>query len=220
MSQRKETIVDLLFGVQVIGAVIFCGSQFVRLLTNVQGQSLSMMLIMEVYILLHLALAMAAHTAKPSRVTRQTVATFIMWIVGLGSNIGAIFYNGSYRWSGFDNTTCLLALAGSVLVFGSSKLYGIGFSDPMPKALLAMLFKALPQFVMAFKVASEGGAGVPAAVIIIGNATVLIRLAMIWIAIREEGQDRNRTWLFASETANEVSWAVVSMVWLVWMLTN
>jgi hypothetical protein len=210
----KEKIADFLFIVQVVGAVVMCGSQFVRFLTTVQGQSLSMMAVMEIYLVLHLALAVSAHKAKPSRSTWQMVATFLLWIVGIGSNIGAIFYNGSYQWSGFDNTTCILALVGAALVFGSSRFYGVGFSDPMPKAILAMLFKATPQLIMAFKVASEGGAGVPMAAIITGNITVLTRLAMLGISIYEEGRDRNRIWLFASETANEISWAAVSVVWV------
>ena len=37
MSSKKKLIADLLFGVQIIGAFVLCGSQFFRLLETAQG---------------------------------------------------------------------------------------------------------------------------------------------------------------------------------------
>jgi hypothetical protein len=213
MSSKKKLIADLLFGVQIIGAFVLCGSQFFRLLETTQGQLLSMFLVMEAYLCLHLMLAVGAHRAQPSRVTRQTLWTYVMWLALIGSNIVAIFLNGSYEWSQNDTRTAALALLGTVLVFAVMKLRHIRLQDPMLKSFLAMLFKALPQFIMAFEVALKGGAGVPAAAVIAGNITILVRIGQIWFAIREAGWDRNRVWLCISETMNEVSWATVSVVW-------
>ncbi len=213
MSSKKKLIADLLFGVQIIGAFVLCGSQFFRLLETTQGQLLSMFLVMEAYLCLHLMLAVGAHRAQPSRVTRQTLWTYVMWLAFIGSNIVAIFLNGSYEWSQNDTRTAALALLGTVLVFAVMKLRHIRLQDPMLKSFLAMLFKAVPQFIMAFEVALRGGAGVPAAAVIAGNITILVRIGQIWFAIREAGWDRNRVWLCISETMNEVSWATVSVVW-------
>ena len=213
MSSKKKLIADLLFGVQIVGAFILCGSQFFRLLETTKGQLLSMFLVMEAFLCLHLMLAAGAHRAQPSRITRQTLWTYAMWLALIASNIVAIFLNGSYRWGQNDTRTASLALLGTVLVFAVIKFRGIRLQDPMLKSFLAMLFKAMPQFIMAFEVAQKGGAGVPAAAVIAGNITILIRIGQIWFAIHEAGWDRNRVWLCASETMNEVSWATVSVIW-------
>jgi hypothetical protein len=216
MSQKKKWTADFLFAVQIVGAFVFAGSQFFRLLETTKGQLLSMFLVMEAFLVLHIMLAVAAHHAKPSRITRQTLWVYVMWVVLLGSNIVAVFINGDYQWSENDTRTTLLALTGAALVLGFAKVRGMGFQDPMPKSFIAMLFKALPQFVMAFEVARMGGTGVPAVTIIVGNITVGLRIAQILFTILEAGWERNRFWLLASETMNEVSWAAVSVVWAFW----
>jgi hypothetical protein len=213
MSSKKKLIADLLFGVQIIGAFVLCGSQFFRLLETTKGQLLSMFLLMEAWLCLHLMLAVDAHRAQSSRVTRQTLWTYVMWLALIGTNIIAIFLNGSYQWSQNDTRTITLVLLGTVLVCAVMKLCHIRLQDPMFKSLLATLFKALPQFIMVFEVVQKGGAGIPAVAVIVGNITVLIRIGQIWFAIREAGWDRSRVWLCISEIANEVSWAAVSVVW-------
>lgn len=219
MSAKKRLIADLLFGVQIIGALVLCGSQFFRLLQTTQGQSFSMWLLMELYLALHLWLALGAHRAQPSRVTKQTVFTYCLWLALIVSNLGAVIWNGGYRWSVNDTSTVTLALVGTAIVLAIGKSRGIGFKDPVSKSFLAMLFKALPQFLMAIKVAQEGGAGVPMVAVIAGNATIIIRIVQVWFAIREAGWERNRTWLFVSEVVNELSWATVSVVWFCWYLS-
>lgn len=194
---------------------MLCGSQFFRLLDTTAGQLLSMFLIMEAYLCLHLMLAVNAHHAKPSRVTRQTLATFVMWLVLIGSNIVAIFLNGSYRWSQNDTRVISIALVGTTLIVVAAKIRHVGFTDPMLKGFLAILFKTVPQFIMAFEVAQKGGAGLPVAAVIAANITVLTRIGQISFSIREAGWDRNRLWLGVSETMNWISWATVSVVWVV-----
>lgn len=214
MSWNKKLIADVLFGVQILGALVLSGSQFFRLLETTKGQLLSMFLIMEAFFCLSLMLAIGSHRAQPSRITKQTIWTYVMWIVLIGSNILAVFLNGDYKWSPNDTKTSLLALSGAVVVFAVTKIQGIGLKDPMSKSLLAMIFKALPQFVMAFEIAQKGGAGVPLAALIAGHVTVLTRIGQIWFAIREAGWDRNRVWLGASEAANEISWIAVTVAWI------
>lgn len=218
MSVRKKMFADLLFVVQILGALALCGSQFVRFLHTTDGYSLAMLLLMEVYLLLHLALALGSHQAAPSRVTYQTLLTFVIWIVLIGSNIGALWWNGKYRWSANDTWTSVLALGGTAVVFTLSKRMKLDWRDPLPKSVLAILFKALPQSMMAYKVSQVGGAGVPALAIIAGNVTILIRISQIVMAIREAGWERNRTWLLVSETLNWLSWTAVGVAWCCWWI--
>ena len=215
MSSKKKLIADLLFGVQLIGAVALCGSQFFRLLETTKGQLLSMFLGYQAFLVLHLVLAIGAYRAEPSRITQQTIFVYIMWIVLAGSNAVAILLNGGYKWSQNDTRFVVLAAIGTIVVFAYASLSGIGIKNPMCKGFLAMIFKALPQFVMAFEVIEKGGAGVPTIAVVAGNITIITRIIQVGLAIREAGWERNRTWLFASETVNELSWAAVTVVWVI-----
>lgn len=214
MSSEKNLMADLLFGVQMIGAFVLAGSQFFRLLETTKGQLLSMFIGIEAFLCLNLMLAASAYREQPGRVIRQALWTYATWFALMGTNIVAIFINGGYEWSRNDALTTALLLLSSALIFALMKIRGIGFQDPMPRSLLAMSCKALPQFLMALEIAQRGGAGVPAAAIVAGNITIFVRLGQLGFAIREAGLNRNLVWLCASETVNEVSWATVSVVWL------
>jgi hypothetical protein len=219
MSSKKRMMTDLLFGVQILAACVLCGSQFVRALETVKGISLSMLLLMEIYLMLHFMLALGAHRTNPSRLTRQTIATYTIWLVLIGTNIFAVFKNSEYHWSSNDSHTVALVAIGTACLLALGHLQKLRHDDPMLKSLLAMLCKALPQFMLALKVMQEGGAGLPGAAIVSGNFSILIRLVQVGLTVREGGWERNRTWLLLSETANELSWATVSIVWLIWILS-
>lgn len=208
---------DLLFGVQIIGAFFLGGSQFLRLLEATAGQLLSRLCLQEAFLGFHLWLAAGAYRAFPSRITRQTVWAYAVWLVFIGSNIVAVFLNGGYRWSQNDTRTTTLVLLSSILTLTAIKLRGATLQDPVVKSFVAILFKALPQFIMAIEIAQSGAAGVPAIAVIAGHITILGRIGQIWLAIREAGWDRNRMWLCVSESVNEISWIAASIVWfIVW----
>lgn len=219
MFSRKTLVADLLFWVQVILAFLFSVPQFFKLLENTKGQSLSMQFIMLGFLLLNLSLAYSAHIARPTKTTTQIIAVYVMWTIFVSSNIGAIFWNGTYIWSGNDYVTSILAIIGLIIVLFINHIKKVGLRDSMTKGLLAVVFKATPQFMMALKIFSEGGAGVPMITIIIGNIGVCIRIGQIIISIREAGWDRNRLWLLIAEVSNEISWAIVSFAWLCWFLS-
>lgn len=215
MSSWKKLVADFLFGVQIIGAFVLGGSQFFRLLETTEGQLLSMFLGMEAFASINFLLAVSAYREQPSRAVRQALWTYAIWIAFIGSNIAAIFINGGYEWSQNDTRTFTLLFLGAVAVFALMKVKDIGFQDPMPRSLFAMACKALPQFLMALEIAQRGGAGVPPAAIIAGNITILVRIGQFWFAIREAGLNRNLVWLCANEIVNEISWATVTVVWLI-----
>lgn len=212
----KKHVADLLFAMQMIGAFVLCGTQFFRLLQTTQGQSLSMMVVMELYLIIHLMLAAAAHRAQPSRATRQTMWTFVMWSVLIATNIAAFAINGEYQWDANDTKTAFLAIGGTGVVWLVAAITRTPMSDPTVKSFLAMLFKSVPQLLMALKISQQGGAGLPVAALIAGHVTILIRIVQIAMTIREAGWDRNRVWLCTSEVANELSWVTVSAAWLTW----
>ncbi len=211
---RKRLVADMLFTVQVIGACVLAGSQFVRMLSTIQGVNFAMFATMEVFLGINLYLAIMAHHVQPSRVTRQTVATYALWTVLIGSNIAAILWNGRYQWGTTDAVTLALAGLGVVITLLVARRYERGFTDPIVKGYLAIFFKATPQLLLALKILQEGNAGTPFTAICAGHVTILVRLGQLWFSIREAGWDRNRIGSAISELANEASWIVVTLAWI------
>ncbi len=82
--------------------------------------------------------------------------------------------------------------------------------------MLAILYKSLPQFMMALKIIAEGASGIPFSVIVFANVSISTRIMQIQLAVRESGWDQNQLWLFISECANQVSYLTVTLAWLLW----
>jgi hypothetical protein len=67
---------------------------------------------------------------------------------------------------------------------------------------------------LAYKIFTEGGAGMAGAMLLAGHIGIMTRLGQLCFAIREAGWDRNRQGAVLSETANEVTWILVTVAWL------
>jgi hypothetical protein len=215
MSSHKKMIADLLCWVQIIGATVFCGAYALRSLSDVRGSSVAQFGLVATYLLFHLWLGMGAHRASPSRLTRQAIATYVIWFVLILAIIGAAWTNPAYRWNEKDTTTLLTALVLTIVVLVVSYARHVTIKDPMVKASFAIAYKSVPQVLLAWKFLAEGASGTPGLSIVVGHATILIRLGQIYFMVREAGWDRNRIWLAISEVANELSWVVATIAWLV-----
>lgn len=214
MFDRKRKIADFLFGVQIIGALAFSIPYAYRSLTDVRGSSLVQFGQVAVYLLFHLSLAVGALRTGPNRVNRQLVATYAIWFVLICSILAAAASNPAYLWN--DRETAILQVAGvlTVLVLGLTVVAGMKLTDPATKAMFAIAYKSVPQVLLAWKFLAEGASGTPVASVVIGHATILIRIVHIVFMVREAGWDRNRFWLLVSETLNELSWIVATIAWL------
>ncbi len=215
MSSHKKIIADLLFWVQIISAIVFCGAYALRSLTDIRGSSVAQFGLVAAYLLFHLWLGVEAHRASPSRLTRQAIATYIIWFVLVLTIIGTAATNPTYRWNEKDTTTLMTAVVLTVLVFIVSYARHLTVKDPMVKASFAIAYKSVPQVLLAWKFLAEGASGTPGLSIIVGHVTILIRLGQIYLMVREAGWDRNRIWLAISETTNELSWIIATTAWLI-----
>lgn len=214
MSAKKKLLADLLFAVQIVFAFVLGVSQFLRMLETIQGVSLTMFFSMEIFVGINLFLAIRAHRNQPSRITRQTMASYTLIIVMITADLAAIFIHGGYDWSRNDAITAVLVAVGIAVCLSGARLKGLGWGDPLVKGWLAISFKAIPQLLLAWKIFQDGGAGTPGAAILAGHFTVCTRLGQLGLSIREAGWDRNRIGSALSEIANEASWVVVTIVWL------
>lgn len=207
-------VADLLFGVQIVGALVFVGAYVMRSLHDVIGSSLVQFSLVVIYLLFHLALGIGAHRVSPSRVTRQAVATYAMWVALMSILVAVVASNPGYRWNGreFDQLLTagvLSAIVVLVVLFGDLKI-----SDPMVKAFFAIAYKSVPQALLAVKFIAEGASGTPGLSVFVGHLTIIIRLGQIYFMVREAGWDKNRVWLAVSESANELSWIIATIAWL------
>ncbi|HYD93632.1 MAG TPA: hypothetical protein VEB18_04255 [Candidatus Paceibacterota bacterium] len=215
MSFAKKTITDLLFGVQLVGAVIFCGAQFLRSLEDVHGVSIVQFALATAFVVFNLFLGIGAHRAQPSRVTLQAIVTYVVWVVMLTAVVLAVGFNREYVWSVQDTIILVVAALLTVGTLGLGALQRKPVRDPMTLALLAIASKSVPQLFLVWTILEQGGSGIPAASIIVGHCTILIRLGQIYFMVREAGWERNRVWLAVSESAAEITWLAATAAWLV-----
>ncbi len=214
MSSREKMTADSLFGVQIICTFMFGGSQFLRMLTTSQGVSISWFTCWQVFLVLNLVLAIRAHRNQSSRVTLQTILSYVAWVTMVTLDLGVMFWKGTGVWNERDTATVVLAGIGIVATLAISRRKQLAITDPMVKGYLAVFFKAVPQLVLAYNMFMVGGDGLAGMAVITGHITILTRLGQLWFSIREAGWDRNRLGSAISELANEGSWIVVTIVWL------
>jgi magnesium-transporting ATPase (P-type) len=212
--RAKKIVSDMLFVIQIVGALVFCGAYFFRSLHDVKGSSLVQFGLVATYLLFHLALGVGAHRASPSRITRQAIFTYTLWFVLISAVFIVTGTNAAYRWNDKETAQLLTASILTVIVLATAIVQHKKLSDPMAKGLFAIAYKSVPQLLLAWKFVAEGASGTPGLSVIMGHFTILIRLGQIYFMVREAGWDRNRIWLATSETLNEISWIIASTAWL------
>jgi hypothetical protein len=184
------------------------------MLTTSQGVSISWYGAWEVFLILNLVLALRSHRNQASRVTLQTIMSYVLWLVVVNLDLGTMIAKNTGTWNERDTTTTLFALVGVATVLIISKRRQLAITDPLVRGYLAIFFKALPQLILAYNMLVMGGNGLAGVTIIAGHITVLTRLGQLWFSIREAGWDRNRLGSAIAELANEISWMIVTIVWL------
>lgn len=215
MSRTRQLTTDTLFAIQIGFTLVWGGSQFIRLLSSMQGVNISWFLSWLAFLLLNLALALRAHANQPSRVTLQTIWSYAAWTAMVAADLGVMLWRGTHIWDGTDTVTTLLVAAGLALTLLVAHRLSLGIVDPMVKGYLAVAFKAIPQLALAYKIMMMGGRGLSPVAVVTGHITILTRLGQLWYSIKEAGWDRNRRGSALSELANEGSWIVATLAWLV-----
>ncbi len=213
MSRLTKAFSDLLFLVQAIGAALWCIASWRKILGSTQGASMSYFLLFEGYVIFQILLLLGAYRQKPSRSTKQVMLVCGVWMLMLPPCIIVLLVRG-YNWTFNDSLTMGIGLVGSVLVWWWGTRRGLTLKDPQIRSYLAIVLKATPQFLLAYKIFTEGNAGVSGIALLTGHVTVATRFIQMWIDARHYGWDRNRTWFLVAEIGNEVSWLAATLVWL------
>lgn len=215
LALRRRRITDALFALQLGCALAFGGGQTLRMLHSTTGVSLTWLAFWAVFLLINLRLSWQAHDAAPSRLTAQTLVIYLAWTSLLALNLLVLVWHGSGQWSDIDTLTSVLALCGVGATLAAGARHGLGWRDPIVRGWLAVFFKAVPQLTLAWNLWLHGGAGLSAISVWAGHVTICTRIGQLVYGIREAGWDRFRRGSLISEIANEGSWVVATLVWLV-----
>ncbi len=211
---RDRRVADGLFLIQMISAVGFIGTQVILMLTTTQGISLTWLAFWGVFLLINLSLSFRAHQLRPSRITIQTVITYGTWTLVLALGIAIYIWRESTIWTGLDTWTAGMALSGIVVTLYVGYTNKLPISDPLVRGYLAVFFKAVPQLTLSYHILMVGGSGMSTFAIVSGHITISSRLGQVLMSLREAGWDRNRRGSAISEFANEGTWIIVTIAWL------
>jgi hypothetical protein len=205
---------DLFFALQIALALVSGGSQFLRLLSTSQGVNVSWLASWLAFLMINLTLTVRAHRFQPSRVTLQTVLIYAFWTAIIAANLAVLLWTGTV-WDHKDTVTVVVVGLGVLLTCWYAWRQGLPLTDPLVNAGCAMCFIGLPQLTLAYKIFTVGGAGLAGLMLLAGHLGIITRLGILWFAIREAGWDRNRLGAALGELANESTWLLVTLAWLV-----
>ncbi|MFW0862739.1 MAG: hypothetical protein ACKKL6_04120 [Candidatus Komeilibacteria bacterium] len=204
----------------LILALPFWWSQLSHMWTmSMQGVSISNYIITEIALLINFYLVLKMHGNGGSRLTYQIILIYILGFVTYGSFIVVMFIKDIGVWDAKDWFTIGLVLSlitVTTLIFWLSrrKVYNT-IADPIQKGIYSAMVRAAPQIMWAWKVYTDGGAGLDPVMLIAFHAMTNIRIFQTYLAIREHGLDRNRKGLLIAEIANESSMILVTIIWAI-----
>jgi len=142
------------------------------------------------------------------------VVVYTTWAIAIAANLIMLLVADS-SWSVVDTVTLAITGVGIVASVVVARVRQMAVSDAMVRASFAVFLKSVPQITLAWNILRDGGDGIALFAIIAGHLIITMRLAQIGFSIRISGWDRERFGLAIGEGANEATWIVVTMVWLV-----
>lgn len=164
------------------------------------------------FVSVNLTLGIGSHKAQPSEVTKQILIILVIGVVVYFFLSLVLAIKAEISWDRNDALTAIVVLFLSFLNFIYSRFRRLKFFDPVIKGGYSLIFKAVPQLFLAYKVAQNGGDGLGIIFIISFHVLTIARIFQIFQSIAEAGWDRNRIGLAISEVGNEISWIVVTVV--------
>jgi len=215
MPTSKQITADVLFLVQIGLGLVFGGSEFLRLLTTSQGIPSFWLASWLAFLLINLALTIRAHVSRPSRVTLQAIGCYALWTAIIASDLAVLLIKGTDSWEVGDTITATIVGVGIAVTILWGYRRGRGLGDPIVHGYFGILFIGIPQVTLTYTILKEVGQGLAGAALLASNISILIRLALLGFAIAEAGWDRNRKGAAMSELANEITWLLVTLAWLV-----
>jgi hypothetical protein len=185
------------------------------MLTTTEGISLTWLSFWGVFLLINLSLSSKAHRLQPSRVTYQTMVAYAAWTVVVVFCIGIYIWQNVTFWTTLDTWTTGLAITGIIATLIIGYRNRLTIADPIVRGYLGVFFKGVPQLTLAYNIILAGGSGISTFAIVTGHINICTRLGQVIMSLREASWDRNRRGCAIGEMANEGSWIVATVAWLI-----
>lgn len=211
----KNKTSDILFIIQILAAIVFGGGQFIRMWTTTEGVNISYFVFWEIALILNLILAVKANKVQSSKVTKQVLITYVIWIILVTADLAVMIIRKTSYWDFKDDITSLIVGIGILSTLVIAKKNKLGIKDPMVNGYNSMFFKAVPQLTMAYKIALEGSRGLAGTTVLAGIVTNSTRLGQLISSVKEAGWDRNRKGGAISEFGSTLTWYIISIVWAI-----
>ena len=214
MSRSQRITTDFMFYVGLATALGWCGAQGIRALTTTEGASLAQYVAFTGGFMIQLVLALEARKKTPGRIISQQVKLFTAWSTCGLALVATVALKGGYQWSTVDTVITILASAGLVITISWAAFTATPLADAAIRAWMNISLKSLPQFLLVWKVMTEGPAGITPVAIVLGSLSIFMRLIPLSISMYTEGQNRDKKWLWISDAVNLASWLSVTIIWL------
>jgi hypothetical protein len=216
LKNTKIEVGELLYWFQVALAFVFGGFQTHHMIVNsTRGLSTSMFLFTGAFTVTNLYLSISLFRIQPSRTTKQTVGIYLLGTACYGLFLAVMMAKAEVVWDARDSYTALTVAMLATATFVYSLLRRIAVIDPIMKGVYSLIFKSVPQFIMAWKVLQFGGGGLNAVMVIVFHILTLTRIYQICRGTGNTQWNKNRIALLVAEIGNETSWSLVTMVWLI-----
>ncbi len=209
---KERYFQDLLFLFQLSMALIFGFFQIEQMLfVSVEGVSISAYLFTTIFVGVNTYFVLEAKKVFRDKLAVQnfiiySVGTFIYFIFTLILIIKS-------DWSLNDSQTSIVVLVVSSLILIKSNRENLSIKDTKVKADLGIVFRAVPHSFMAYKVFTEGGAGLSPVMIVMFHVLTITRIILIYQSYQKLKTDINRKSVLRTELWNEGSWVLVTIAW-------
>jgi hypothetical protein len=206
---------DYFFAFQVIMTYWFVGPQISKMFESVRGVTITWLLFAEVFIVLNLCLTIATYRHKPTRIVWQTRFIYWNWTVLLTPMVILTLFK--CVWTKQDSQISAIILSATSLLVVWTWLKGKSITDPLPRGLLVGLFRVVPHLYLSYCIFHAGsGDGISPTTVFAANVTATARVISLFIQGRKSGWDEKTKASLYSEIANETSWLVTTVTWLIY----
>lgn len=208
---------NLLFWFQIVCATIFFATQALKMKESTEGNLLSFFLCHFIFAIINLWLSILAYGESEDdgrEIKMQSVFIYAMWSLFIGEHFFIALKKMPEVWKYADTITTFIVIIGVFITIVIAGIKKLPLLDAYVKAGLAVFFKCIPQFALAFSIYFYGAKGLSGWWILLGNVTIITRIVHLVVS-NHQGWNRNTRGSLISEIWNEASWAVASIAWIV-----
>lgn len=198
---------------QVVMAYVFAIPQLVRLFETTKGVTITWLLLADCFVILNFLLTLGSYRRSRNAEAFQALVIYGNWVVLVTSMVTIMFIK--VTWTNQDWLVTSLVAMSAILVMLWAEATKRGIKDPLVRGILVGLFRVVPHFYLCYCILLAGsGSGIPWKTVVAANVTAMARIVTLYLSGCKTGWERGVKASFLSEVANESSWMLVTVVWL------